>query len=223
MSKQFLGVLAAIIIVFVGIFAFTSKSSDNKSSSSKSSSSSLSQHVVGAGTAGVTLVEYGDYECPYCQQYYPTVKTIQQQYGDKIKFQFRNFPLVNIHRNAFAAARAAEAAALQNKYWEMHDTLYQTSNWQIWTNASDPTPYFKDYAQQLGLNVSKFTTDFASSQVNDTINADMAEGNNLNITGTPTFFINGKKTEIANSTEAFQKAIDSAISAQAKSSSTKQN
>ncbi len=222
MSKQFLGVLAAIIIVFIGIFALTSNGNKSKSSSSSSSNSSLSQHVIGSGTSGVTVVEYGDFECPYCQQYSSTVKLVRAEFADKIKFQFRNFPLVNIHRNAFAASRAAEAASSQGKFWEMHDALYETNNWQTWTTATDPTPFFKQYAQQLGLNTTQFSADFASSKVNDTINADMAEGNKLGISGTPTFFINGKKTEIANNPQAFEKAINEAAKSSS-SSTSKQN
>ncbi|MEK7059627.1 MAG: thioredoxin domain-containing protein [Patescibacteria group bacterium] len=223
MSKQFLAVLAAIIIAFVGIFMLTADNgkTDSKSSNGKSSGSSLSQNVQGKGTSGVTLVEYGDYQCPYCQQYYPTVKLIRAEFGDQIKFQFRNFPLVNIHQNAFAASRAAEAAALQGKFWEMHDALYETSNWQVWTAAKDPTSDFKQYAKQLGLNASKFTSDFASSKVNDTINADTAEGTKLGITGTPTFFINGKKVEVTNNISDFQKEIKAAIAN--KAASAKQN
>ncbi|MEK7599591.1 MAG: thioredoxin domain-containing protein [Patescibacteria group bacterium] len=221
MSKQFLGVLVAIILVFVGIVALTGKDSGSKSSDGKANAPALSQNIQGAGTAGVTIVEYGDFQCPYCQQYAPTVAQVKAIYGDKIKFQFRNFPLVNIHQNAFAAARAAQAAALQGKFWEMHDALYQASDWQTWTKASDPTPYFKEYAKGLGLNTTQFASDFASSKVNDTINADTAEATKLEVTGTPAFFVNGKKTEITNSVESFQKIIDAAI--KSKSSSTSQN
>ncbi|MEK7594287.1 MAG: thioredoxin domain-containing protein [Patescibacteria group bacterium] len=224
MSKQFLGVLIAIILAFVGIFVVTSSNSDSKSGSSKASGASVSQNVIGAGTTGVTLVEYGDYQCPYCQQYYPTVKQVQAEFGDKIKFQFSNFPLSNIHKNAFAASRAAQAAALQGKFWEMHDALYESNdpNGQSgWVAANDPNTFFDQFAKQIGLNVAKYKTDFASSAVNDTINADIAAGTKLNVTGTPAFFINGKKTEIANSVDAFNKVINEAIAKQA--ASAKQN
>lgn len=209
MSKGFWGVIVAVILIFVGVATF----GGNKSGTSGSSKNTnlLTQHVIGQGTSGVTLVEYGDYECPFCEQYYPTVKSIQTEYGDKIKFQFRNFPLTNLHRNAFAAARAAEAAALQGKFWEMHDALYDPSNYQQWSSASNPNTLFEAYAGQLGLNVAKYKTDFASDTVNSAINADMAEGNRLGITGTPTFFLNGKKTEIANDQKAFEKVINAAI------------
>jgi len=214
MSKQFWGVILVIVLLFVGIFALSGNKSDS-SSSSKSSSKTLTNHTTGAGTTGVKLVEYGDFQCPYCEQYSSTVDNVVQEYGDKITFQFRNFPLTSLHQNAFAAARAAEAAALQDKYWEMHSTLYQASNWQDWTPAKDPTALFDTYAQQLGLNVDQFKKDFASSKVNDLINADLAEGTRLGITGTPSFFVDGKKVTINNDPAAFKKVIDAAIAKKA--------
>lgn len=212
MSKQFFAVIVVVILLFVGIFAFTGKKDDTKTTSSNSSA--LSQNVIGAGTTSVTLVEYGDYQCPYCQQYYNTVKQVQTEYGDKIKFQFRNFPLTSIHRNAFAASRAAEAAGKQNKYWEMHDILYENNDpngAQGWVASNDATSYFDGFAKKIGLDVAKFKTDFASGAVNDTINADVAEGTKLGITGTPTFFVDGKKVTLSNSTTDFKKVIDAEI------------
>ncbi|HUY85244.1 MAG TPA: thioredoxin domain-containing protein [Candidatus Dormibacteraeota bacterium] len=215
MSKQFLGVILIIIVVLVGIFALTGNKL-SQTSSNGSSTGTLTQHVEGQGTTGVTLVEYGDYQCPYCGQYFPTVKQVVAEYGDKIKFQFRNFPLTGLHQNAFAAARAAEAAGLQNKFWEMNDVLYQTQS--QWSNAGDPTTTFDQYAQQLGLNLSRYKTDYASSKVNDLINADEAEGNKLGIQGTPTFFLDGKQIQVANAASAFEKLINAEIAKKAGSS-----
>ena len=222
MSKGFLAIIAAIIIIFGGLIAFGG-SKDNKSSSGGKggNSSKLSQHIQGSSSSGVTLVEYGDFQCPYCEQYEPTVHAVYEQYKDRIRFQFRNYPLTNLHPNAFAAARAAESAGLQNKFWEMHDTLYAPSNYAIWKDATDPNPYFEQYAKDLKLDGTKFKTDFASSTVNDIINADLAEGTKAGVTGTPAFFIDGKKTEIGNDPASFQKVLDKAI-AQKASKSTKQ-
>lgn len=215
MSKQFWGVVVVIILIFVGIFALSGKKSDTTSSSG--STAGLSQHVEGNLKSNVSLVEYGDYECPYCGQYYPTVKAVETEFNDQIKFQFRNFPLVSVHQNAFAGARAAEAASLQNKFWEMHDVLYE--NQDAWSTASDPTTYFKQYATELGLNTTQFQTDYASSKVNDVINADMAEGNKLNIQGTPTFYLDGKQIQVANTTASFEKVIKQALADQKVTSS----
>jgi protein-disulfide isomerase len=215
MSKGFWGVIAAVILVFVGIAVLGGNGDKTKSSSN--SKGQLSQHIEGKGTSGVTLVEYGDFQCPFCEQYYPTVKSVTQEFGDQIKFQFRNFPLTSLHPNAFAAARAAEAAGLQGKYWEMHDALYDPANYQAWTNTTNPNPNFEQIAQQVGLNISQYKADFASSKVNDIINADMAEGNRLGITGTPTFYVNGKQTQIPNDLKSFEKTIKEAIAKQSKS------
>jgi protein-disulfide isomerase len=209
MSKQFWGVIIAIILVFVGVAALSGNKSSNGSGGKSSGSSAVTQHIEGQGKSGVTLVEYGDFQCPYCGQYYPIVKQVVEQNKEQIRFQFRNFPLVSLHRNAFAAARAAEAAGLQNKYWEMNGALYQSQ--RIWSESNDPMSFFSQYAQQIGLDVTKFKKDYASSQVNDAINADMAAGNKLKITGTPTFFLDGKKVEVSQSVDSFQKLIDAAI------------
>jgi protein-disulfide isomerase len=217
MSKQFWGVIVVIILIFVGIFALSGNKS-GKNSSNSGSTGTLTQHIEGQGKAGVTLTEYGDYECPFCGEYFPTVKQVESDFNTQIFFQFRNFPLVSIHQNAFAGARAAEAAGLQNKFWEMHDALYEAQT--QWSGASDPTPYFNQYAQQLGLNVTQFKTDYASSKVNDLINADMAEGTKLNIQGTPTFYLDGKEIQVGNNVAAFETLIKAEIAKKTSSSSS---
>jgi len=216
MSKQFMAILAAIVLIFIGIVIFSGNKSNN--SSGNKSSAGATQHVEGQNKDGITLVEYGDYECPFCGQYYPIVKQVQAQYDQQISFQFRNFPLVSIHQNAFAGARAAEAAGLQNKFWEMHDLLYQDQT--QWSGASDPTSFFNQYAQELGLNLTQFKADYASTKVNDLINADMAAGTKLNITGTPTFFLDGKQIQVSESVSSFQSLINAEIAKKAGQAST---
>jgi protein-disulfide isomerase len=218
MSKQFWAVIIVVILGFVGILALTGNKSNSNSGKSSSSIGTLTQHIEGQGKDGITLVEYGDYECPFCGEYFPTVKAIQAEYDQQIFFQFRNFPLINIHQNAFAGARAAEAAALQNQFWQMHDILYE--NQSQWTGATDPTTFFDQYATQLGLNLTQFKSDYASGKVNDLINADMAEGNKLNIQGTPTFFLDGKEIQVADSASAFEKLINAEIAKKAGSTAT---
>jgi protein-disulfide isomerase len=219
MSKQFIALLAAIVLAFVGFFIFTGHKSST-SSSAKSNPSTLTQHIEGSTSSGVKLVEYGDFECPFCEEYFPTIRSVTAEFKDQIQFQFRNFPLVNIHRNAFAAARAGEAAAQQNKFFPMFNALYDSGNWQVWSTASDPTPYFSQFAQQIGLNVTKFKTDYGSSKVNDLVRADMAEGTKLNIQGTPTFFLDGKMVTIPNTIAAFEKVIKAEIAKKAPANSS---
>lgn len=220
MSKQFLAVLAAIVLIFVGVFVFSNKDSIKSANTGKNSSPTLTNHVQGTSAAGVTLVEYGDFQCPYCEQYAPTVKTIISEFQNQVVFQFRNFPLTNLHPNAFAAARAAEAAGLQNKYWEMHDQLYESANWQVWTSASDPTTVFNQIAGQIGLKLPQFKADFASSKVNNLIKADSAEGTRLGVQGTPSFFLNGKLVTIANTPAAFEKVLKAELAKKQPASST---
>lgn len=209
MSNRFVIILLAIIVIFAGVFVFN-KNKDSKGSSGNSSAQP-SNHVIGQGKKGVTLIEYGDYQCPACGQYYPIVKQVQEKYNQDIYFQFRNFPLTQIHPNAMVGARAAEATAKQNKFWEMHDTLYEQQ--QTWSTASNPSTYFEQYAQQLGLNVAQFKQDMASSAVNDTISADIAAAQKAGANGTPTFVLDGKKIDNPQTLDAFNKVIDDAIKA----------
>jgi protein-disulfide isomerase len=211
MDKRFLLILGAILVIFGGVFWF----SKNKSTRSNNSQQGTpSNHVIGTNTTGVALVEYGDYQCPACGQFYPIVKQLQATYANKISFRFANFPLVQIHQHAMEGARAAEAASLQNKFWEMHDILYE--NQTTWSQASNPSAYFEQYAAQLGLNLTKFKQDMASQAVLNTINADVGQVQALGGSGTPTFVINGKKVENnPSSLEAFSKLIDDTIAAQA--------
>ncbi len=210
MSKQFWAVIIVVILALVGIYAFTG----NKSTGTSTASSQPTNHVIGQGTSGVTLEEYGDYQCPACGQYYPIIKAVQAKYGDALKFQFRNFPLVNSHQNAFAAARAAEAASLQGKFWEMHDAIYASQ--AQWSNSTSASQIFEQYASQLKLNVAQFKQDYASIAVNNAINADTAAGTKAHVQGTPAYYLNGKPIQVANSPAAFEKLIDAEIAQKAK-------
>lgn len=192
MDKRFLGILGGIIVIFIIIFAITQNSSNNNSSSGGGNSNTQpTSHIEGQGKKHVTLVEWGDYQCPICEAYYLPLKQAVTPLLPQIYFQFRNLPLTSIHPNAFAGARAAEAAGLQGKYWQMHDKLYDNQN--TWANASNPQTYFDTYAKQIGLNVSQFDSDYASAKVNNAINADL---NAFAKTGkdqaTPTFFLDGQ-------------------------------
>jgi protein-disulfide isomerase len=207
MSKRFLVILAAIFIGFMG-FLFVSKSKSGSPGSGEQATST-SSYAVGEAKKGVTLVEYGDFECSACAQYYPLIKQVKEKYGDDIAFQFRHFPLTQIHQHAMAAHRAAEAAGRQDKFWEMHDLLFEQQ--KTWAQSSDPKIIFEDYAAQLGLNVEQFKEDYKSADVAGVINADVAEGNKLGVKSTPAFFLNGKKIENPSSLDEFSKVIDQAI------------
>lgn len=222
MSNRFFITLLVIMAVAIGGFAFA-KQKNNPAQSGNNIQPS--QHVKGAGKAGVVLIEYGDLQCSACWRYEPLIKEVFEKYKDQITFQFRNFPLTQLHPNAFAAHRAVEAAAKQGKFWEMHDILYDRahqfdSGGRIidieWTASTNPVPFFESYAKQLGLNIDQFKQDMASQEVNDLINADIREAQKLSATGTPTFVLDGKKLEQSPGTlDEFSKLIDDAIKAKA--------
>jgi len=214
-TKQFWAIIAVIVVILAGVFVLSGK----KDGSTTTTKASASNHVEGSASSGVRLVEYGDFECPFCGQFYPIVKQVVDTNKDKIQFQFRNLPLTQIHRNAFAAARAAEAAGLQGKFWEMHDALYTnqdpngTSGW-VADTKDVLNDYFVGYAKQIGLNVTKFKADFASSTVNNTVNADIAAFKKTGLDeSTPTFFLDGKQIQPGYNVSDFQKAIDAEIKA----------
>ncbi len=202
-------IIIVCVLGLVGIYAATSKKSD-KSTDTSTNKAVLSNHVTGKNSKKVTLIEYGDFQCPVCGQFYPLINQVKEKYKDDIQFQFRQFPIQQIHQNARAAARASEAAAKQNKFWEMYDLLYQQQ--QTWSTSTQATAIFESYAQQISLDEAKYKTDYASTEVNDIINADLSEGTKQGVEGTPTFFLQGKKLNPSPTTvEEFSKVIDEAI------------
>lgn len=142
-------------------------------------------HIQGAPSAPVVLIEYADYQCPYCRQAYYIVKKLQQKFGDELTFVFRNFPLVQLHPQALHAAMAAEAAGKQEKFWEMHDIIFENQR-----SLSDDS--FLTYAREIGLDINKFKEDFASDEVLAKIEEDLRSGRKAGVEGTPSFFINGR-------------------------------
>jgi protein-disulfide isomerase len=211
MNKTFWAIIAVIILIFGAILLFKG----GKANAPSSNGAKPTSHVMGEGKAKIVLVEYGDYQCPYCGSYYQPVKDTVTKYNDQITFQFRNLPLLQVHKNAFVAARAAEAASAQGKFWEMHDLLY--ANQTVWSDASNPNPIFEQFATQLGLKIEQFKKDAASVKVNDTINADIAAFMKTGLQeSTPTFLLDGKKITPSNSVEDFSKIIDAAIAAKQK-------
>ncbi len=198
MSKRFLLLIAVVIAVIGGVILLKK---DN-AGAPEGDSGATTNHTFGENTA-VTLVEYGDFECPACGNYFPILKQLKDEYGQEFTFQFRHFPLTQIHQNAYAAHRAAEAAGKQGKFWEMHDLLYQ--NQRAWSanagmSQSGAISLFESYAQQLELDMDQYKTDFASTDVNSAINADISAGNELRVSSTPTFFLNGERLENPPST-----------------------
>ncbi len=147
---------------------------------------SAHDHAEGPADAPLTLVEYGDYQCPYCGAAYPVVKRLQKKLGKKLRFVFRNFPLTQAHPYALIAAEAAEAAALQGKFWEMHDLLFEQQTFL------DPE-VIPSWAKKIGLSLEKFRNDIKRGVVEKRIQEDRQTGIRSGVNGTPTFFINGTR------------------------------
>ena len=142
-------------------------------------------HIQGPATALVTLVEYGDYECPYCAQAYMITKEIQERLGSKLRFVFRNFPVTKIRPHAYEAALAAEAAAAQGKFWEMYDYLFKHG--QATTDDN-----LRRSAASLGLNLTRFDREFLDRMYRSHVDEDIQSGKSSGVKNTPTFFINGE-------------------------------
>ena len=147
--------------------------------------------VKGNPEAQITIVEYADYQCPACALSQPLVKRVVEEYSENVKVVSRPFPLVTIHANALNAAKASEAAGLQDKFWEMHDMLFaKQEEWSDDRNAKDK---FFGYAEDLELDIEKFKSDFDSSEVKERVEKDLFDGQRLGVSGTPTFYMNGAK------------------------------
>ncbi len=157
----------------------------------------------GSKNAKVVIVEFSDFECPFCARVNPALKQIEQEYGSKIAIYFRNFPLP-FHGNAQKAAEAAQCANEQGKFWEMHDILFD--NQQALDVAS-----LKGYARNLGLDTAKFNDCLDSGKTASIVQNDLAAGRVYGVSGTPTFFINGKALVGAQPYSAFKQAIDAEL------------
>ncbi len=168
-------------------------------------------YVKGSPEAPVTLVEYIDFECEACGAYFPLVKQLEQDFPNDLRVVLRYFPLPG-HRNGLTAALAVEAAARQGKFFEMHDLLFTEQ--AKWGEKSAPTPeVFEGYAAQLGLDMERFKANVNSPEVKARVERDIDSGKELGNTGTPSFYLNGKKLENPQSYEAFKSVIQSAIDA----------
>jgi diadenylate cyclase len=170
-------------------------------------------HALGPATAPVTLVEYGDYECPYCGRMHPVVRELRERLGDRLRFVFRHFPLDSVHPHARRAAEAAETAAAQGRFWEMHDLLYENRE-----NLDDES--LGRYADELGLDVARFEDDLSERRHAPRVREDRFGGERSGVEGTPTFFVNGMRYEGSLELQALLAAVEDAASDRAVARST---
>lgn len=197
--------VVAVVGIFAGLVVFSRQSKVDVASydngailtASDKPEGAIADHTFGLSEPDtkVILVEYGDFQCPGCGQLHKTMQPLLAEYEDKIAFVYRHFPLTQIHPNARAAASAAEAAGLQDKYWPMHNKLFDSQ--AAWENLSvdKRDDMFSSYAESLQLDMDKFKKDYASETVAGKINFDQALGKDNGVNATPTLFLNGKKLE----------------------------
>jgi protein-disulfide isomerase len=184
----------------------------NESTADNNEGVEVRKHIKGNSEASVKLVEYSDFQCPSCASFHPVVKTLIEQYGEKISFEYKHFPLSTIHKNALGAAIAAEAAGQQDKFFEFHDLLFE--NQGEWSAVAVPNTLFLKYAEQLNLDLELFKKHLKSSVLRDKVRSEFDEGRSLEVAGTPTFFLNGERMEFTSFPEFLEKvnfAIDPSL------------
>jgi protein-disulfide isomerase len=222
-------IVGFIVVVTAGaIIAGAYSSGTASSSNSNTASSTFVATTVPAITASdwsegnpdakVSLIEYGDFECPACGEYSPIVEQVVQNYSSTVRFVFRNFPLYTIHPFAGISAQAAEAAGLEGgvaKYWAMNDLLYsKQSEWSLDASIAPVdlvNKYFDGYAQSIGLDVNTFNNDINATSVMQKIQTDVNGGNAAQIDHTPTFFVNLKQIPNPTSAADFESVLNAAL------------
>lgn len=211
------GALVALLLISAAaIFYFLNRPVEQEAVMSDVVTSSLpaiveTDYVSGPNSATVTLVEYGDFQCPACGHYYPMVKQLKSDYKDTVKVVYRNFPLTMAHANAQLAAQAAYAAGRQNKFWEMHDILFEKQT--EWGESTDAATFMEQYASQIGLDGEKFKADVVSAEASKFVTDQADGGIKAGVQGTPTFFMNGKRLTNPATYDEFKKLIDAELAA----------
>jgi protein-disulfide isomerase len=166
----------------------------------------LEAHIKGNAEASVQLTEYSDFQCPACGQFYSIIDELMKEQGDSIRFEYKHFPLISIHQFAVPAAKAAEAAGQQGKFFEMHDKLFE--NQQIWSASANPQLSFNVYAEELDLDMGLFKQHMKASVINDRINDGFKEARELGLTGTPSFLLNGERMQFETYEDFVQQITD---------------
>lgn len=205
----------AVAVVGIGALLFAKYNPEKVSTPGPRPSDALltkpKSHAIGPQSAKVTIVEFGDFQCPACAYVNPIVNQVIAKYKSTGKFQFvyRNFPLTQIHKNALLSAQAAEAAGAQGKYWEMHDKLFETQ--KDWSESDKALDFFTALAQNLGLDANRFKESLKNREFLPAVQADAADAESLNLPGTPSFFINGQEQQNIPSFDGFVKLIDAEL------------
>jgi len=200
--------IGGIIVVLIALMVWGVRGT-SVSTSFDVGTISQGDNVKGNASSTVVLIEYSDFQCPACRTYYGVTRQIMAEFGGDIALVYRYFPLTGLHANAEFAARAAEAAGKQDKFWEMHDLLFEKQD--EWSKTANVQPLFESYANLLEISVEKFKSDFLSNEVKDFVRSQRVSAMKLGIQGTPTFFVNGEQIQNPNSVEVFRLIIQKAL------------
>jgi protein-disulfide isomerase len=202
--------LLLLIVIISDIIWMNSSAKETRES--EPSIVKLQIWTKGNPEAKIVLEEYSDFQCPACGAYDPIIKQLTREFGSNIQFTYRHFPLRQIHTNADLAARAAEAAGMQGKFWEMHDTLFEHQ--KEWSNSGNAKEDFVNYAQKLGLDAKRFISDLDSKEVKEKVDSDQKSGERLGVNSTPTFLLNGEEIQNPRSYEEFKNLLQNVITQQ---------
>lgn len=186
-----LGIIGFIVIVFALVFWGGGSSTPQYTDGDATEPAMSDEWVRGNPAAAVKLVEYSDFQCPACKTYSTVLHELADEFGGSVAFVYRHYPLYQIHPNADMAARAAEAAGVQGKFWQMHDLLFERQS--SWSSLLNPTKAFIAYATELGLDATAFTADMESEATSKLVADDYQRGARMSVSGTPTFVLNGVK------------------------------
>jgi protein-disulfide isomerase len=201
------GMVLGLVVVAGGVWLTAGRGSGGDSSGGGLVNLTVqaSDWTKGNQDAPAVLIEYGDFQCPACALFYPEVKRLSEEMGGNLLVVFRHFPLRQTHRQAQLAAQAAEAAGQQDKFWEMHNILYERQD--DWSDNSGARDMFIGYAEELGLDRARFEADIDSSEVADKVNQQYQSGLSAGVDATPTFYLNGEKLQGYRTYDDFSERI----------------
>ncbi len=215
MAKPILVIAIAVVLAGGAAFYLTRSTEPEASATSDSSAGGAPAigpgHTRGPADAPITLIEFGDYQCPSCRAYHPVVAEVLKRYPDKVRLEFHHYPLIQIHAHAMTASMAVEAAGEQGKYWEMNDLVFELQ--PEWAQSQNPETEFLTMASRLGLDQNKFMQSMRSLELQDRVLKDVVAARQGNIEAVPTFFLNGKQIQPRLAVDDFVKIIEAELQA----------